>query len=355
MTTIPTASRLETFHPAWGALLMAVSGTALVSLRDPVPWSTVDDAFGLVLLALGALAGVIITAVYLARFVRYRAAFLADLANPGLGAMIASLPAGLLIFSLATLQAGTAGILDPTFALTIGLVAAIPGLLGTVVAGFAFYAEVIGNREVPTAAVTGSWFIPVVPLVLLPSILFRAVALGLPGEVSLWAFIAIVGWGTGFALFLLLAPTLGERLIVSAPPTAHQAPSWFAWLAPLGAGGLGVLAGARLVEEATPIPGLVGGAGLLMTVLWGFSVWWLVFALGILLRARRELRFHVGWWGFGFPAAAFVAVTDEVAGVWEFDWLDAAIPVLWVLLLAVFALLAFLTVRARVRGTVWQR
>lgn len=355
MTAVSNESRLASFHPAWGALLMSVSGVALVSLRDPIPWSPVDDAIGLILLALGALAGLVITALWIVRFARHRAAFLADLANPGLGAMMASLPAGLLIFSLAVLQAGTAGILDPTLALSVGLVAAIPGLLGTIVAGFAFYSGVIGNEKIPSAAVTGLWFIPVVPLVLVPSILFRADLLGLPGDVSLWAFIAIVGWGTGFALFLLLAPTLSERLIVSAPPTPHQAPSWFAWLAPLGAGGLGVLAGARLVHEAATIPGLVGGAGLFVTVLWGFSVWWLVFALGILIRARRELRFHVGWWGFGFPGAAFVALTDEVAGVWELDWMHPVITALWILLLAVFVLLCWLTVRATIRGTVWQR
>jgi len=101
--------------------------------------------------------------------------------------------------------------------------------------------------------------------------------------------------------------------------------------------------------------GLVDGAGLFVTVLWGFSLWWIVFALTIVLRSRRELHFHLGWWGFGFPSAAFVALTTEIAGVWGLAWLEAVVQVLWVALLALFLALSLATIRATVRGTVGQR
>lgn len=355
MDTVPAPSRLATLHPAWGAALMTISGVALVSLRDPFPASPVDDVAGLILLALAAVFALALTAASVARMIRHRAAFLADLTNPGIGAMIASWPAGLQVFALAVLQAGTAGVLDPGVALTAGMIAFVPGVLGTIVAGLAFFSRVIGQPDVPPAAVSGAWFVPVVPLVLVPSILIRAVALGLPGEATLWTFLAIVAWGTGFALFLLLAPIIGSRLLVAAPPAPHQAPSWWGWLAPLGAGGLGLYASARFADETGALPGLVPAAGLVITVLWGFSVWWLIFAIGVLVRERRDLHFHTGWWGFGFPSAASLSLTGEVAKVWQFAWLQAVIPVLWIALVAVFVGLVVGTIRSAAKGTVWQR
>ena len=149
MDTAPAPSRLATLHPAWGAALMTISGVALVSLRDPLPGSTVDDMVGLVLLALAGVFAVLLSAASVARLVRHRAAFLADLNNPGIGAMIASWPAGLQVFALAVLQAGTAGALDRGVALTVGLVAFVPGVLGTIVAGLAFFSRVIGHPDVP--------------------------------------------------------------------------------------------------------------------------------------------------------------------------------------------------------------
>ena len=51
--------------------------------------------------------------------------------------------------------------------------AELPGVLGTIAAGLAFFSRVIGHPDVPPTAVTGSWFVPVVPRVLVPRMLAR--------------------------------------------------------------------------------------------------------------------------------------------------------------------------------------
>ena len=350
-----TTERIATLHPAWGAALMSLSGAALVSLRDPLPGIELDALIGLVLLALATLTAIALTVAMSVRIVRHNGAFSADLANPGIGAMIASWPAGLQVLALAVLQGGTSGALPSELALVAGMVFFVPGVLGTLVSGYAFYTRIIGVAEVPPAAVSGSWFVPVVPLVLVPSILSRAIDLGLPGDATALAFLSLIGWGIGFTLFLMLASIIGSRLLVAATPSAHQAPSWWGWLAPLGAGGVGLLAAVELAAEAGVVEGAEGMALLLVTVMWGFSAWWLLLAIRIIVKERRSMHFHLGWWGFGFPTAAFVNLTAVVARRWELEWLVALDPVLWVAVLTVIATLIVLTLRGLRSGATWAR
>ncbi len=354
-TAHAATSRIALLHPAWGATLMSLSGAALVSLRDPLPGLELDALIGLALLALAILAALALSAAMTVRVVRHNNAFLADLANPGIGAMIASWPAGLQVLALAVLQAGTSGSLPSEVALVAGLVFFVPGVLGTLVSGYAFYTRIIGVAEVPHAAVSGSWFVPVVPLVLVPSILSRAIDLGLPGDATVLAFLALIGWGIGFTLFLMLASIIGSRLLVAAPPSPHQAPSWWGWLAPLGAGGVGLLASVELATGAGVVEGAEGMALLLVTVMWGFSAWWLLLAVRIIVTERRSMHFHLGWWGFGFPTAAFVNLTAVVARQWDLAWLVALDPVLWVAVLIVIATLIVLTLRGLRSGATWAR
>jgi len=348
-------SRIATVHPAWGASLMSLAGAALVSLRDPLPGFVVDAAIGLGLIALGLVVAVVLSVASIARMSAHRAAFLADLANPGIGAMIASWPAGLQVLALAILQAGVSGALPGDIALVAGMVVFVPGQLGTLVSGYAFYTRIIGIAEVSHAAVSGNWFVPVVPLVLVPSILLRAVQLGLPGDTTVWAFLAVIGWGVGITLFLLLASIIGSRLLVAAPPAPHQAPSWWGWLAPLGAGGVGLLASVELAEAVGVVAGASGLATLIMTVMWGFSAWWLLLAIRLIWRERAALHFHLGWWGFGFPTAAFVNLTAVVAREWGLDGLAVIDPVLWVVVLGIVGTLIVLTVRGLRTGAIWAR
>lgn len=355
MSTAAAPSRVATLNPSWGAAVMSLSGAAFVSLRDPLPGLPADTAIGLVLLAAATLAALALTVAGIARMARHREAFLADLGNPAVGGMVASWPAGLQILALAILQAGVAGALPAEAALMTGMVVFVPGVIGVLITGFAFYTRVIGIENVPHTAVSGTWFVPVVPVVLVPSVLNRAVALGLGGDPAVWAFLAVVGWGVGFTLFLLLASIIGSRLLVAPPPAPQQAPGWWGWLAPVGAGGLGLLAATDLATDAGVLGDLRSAVTLVLTVLWGFAAWWALLAVRVIARERAGLRFHVGWWAFGFPTAAFASLTAEVARLWHLDGLAAAAPVLWGALILLIVALGALTARGIRTGAVWVR
>ena len=329
-----TTSRIATLHPAWGALAMSIAGAATVSLLDPLPNSSIDDTIGIGVLIVAVVTSVVITVLFGIKLFAHTASFRADLQHPGMGSQTAAWPASLLITALALSQAGASGLVSADVVVWPAIVFAAVGLVGTALVGFIFFSRVIGQSDIPPAAISASWFVPVVPLVLLPSISVRLTRLDIPVPSDFLIWIAVAAWGIGFGLFLLLAAIIGGRLLLAEPLPVHALPSWWAWLAPLGAGGLGMVSGATLIGN----PAAIAVAEWLALAIWGFSAWWAVFALIVITKARHEAHFHLGYWAFGFPTAAFTALTLEVARRFEFGalawfgaalWFSVAVLVLW--------------------------
>lgn len=346
MTNRRHTSFIATLPPTWGSMAMTLGGAAMVSLLGPLPGSDIDLAVGVVFLVLSWMAVLVLTIAYTWKMVAHWDSFRADLFHPGQGAQTASWPAALLISALATAQAGVIELLPQSLALLLGTAVGSLGLVGTLLSGFAFFSHVIGQHDIPAQAITAGWFVPVVPLVLVPSITLRLSSLAgfEPPVLAVW--LGVSAWGVGFGLFLLLAAIIGGRLLMMEPPSAHALPSWWAWLAPLGAGGLGIVTSSRLlVDEA-----VIALAYWLAAAIWGFSAWWGVFALIVIIRARREARFHLGYWGFGFPTAAFASLSLEVGRHHEFAGLGLAAIVLWLALLALIGWLGARTLVAARRG-----
>ena len=61
---------------------------------------------------------------------------------------------------------------------------------------------------------------------------------------------------------------------------------------------------------------------------------------------RKEARFHLGYWGFGFPTAAFASLSLEVGRHHEFAGLGVLAAVLWVALIGIVLVLAWRTAGA---------
>jgi len=343
-TTKPSV--IQSLPPAWGSLAMSVSGLAMASLLGPLPGTELDRWVGLVVLAVSFVAVVVITVLYGIKMVAHWPSFKADLFNPGQGAQTAAWPAALLISALATSQAGYAGYLPEALSFWVGSIVGGLGFIGTVLSGFAFFSHVIGHSNIPAQAITAGWFVPVVPLVLVPSILLRITALSGTPVQSWVVWLGLSAWGVGFGLFMLLAAVIGGRLLMMEPPSVHALPSWWAWLAPLGAGGLGLVTSTSLLGDQT----LVTIAFWLAALIWGFSAWWVVFALYVIWSNRKEAKFHLGYWGFGFPTAAFTTLSLQVGHAFSFPWLQVVAGVFWVGLLVLMLWLAAKTLAAWRQG-----
>lgn len=358
-TPASPVQRVRTWHPGWMGVVLGTGGAAVASLVDPLPGTRVDEVVGAVLAAL-ATVGLLLLVPYAVRLLRHRDAASADLGNPGLGAMYGTAPAALLIVGVALAQLGMLGWLPPAVA-WVSLALALAGVVLALVVGIAFFVRVVAHEQLPVPAISGAWFIPIVVLVLVPSGVTRSVALE-PSWTSTTALaLATAAWGAGLVLFLLLAPVIAWRLITTPAPPPHMAASWWIWLAPAGAGGLGLIALSRLaaltlgdpVASVAPTFGLLGAS-----VLWGFAAWWALFAGTVVRRVARThdgLPFHLGSWGFAFPTAAVTALTVELGHAWGSPLLSVVGAIGWIATLLVWGRLAAQTVAATRSGAVFAR
>ena len=103
---------------------------------------------------------------YAVRWVRHTDAARTDLRHPVMGAMHATVPAGLLVLAVMTSVVGPE--LFPTTVVTavIATLAIVGTMLGLVVS--VAFAYTLFTSEHPAAAVNGGWFIPPVVTIIIP-------------------------------------------------------------------------------------------------------------------------------------------------------------------------------------------
>lgn len=347
-------SKLQRMHPAWFATGMSTAGTALLLLLNPLKSTSLDEFAGAVLLYLSAMAAVVLSGFGLTRLFRHRSAFNADLHHPQLGPLVAAWPAGLLVLAVAVAQADLTNVAMQSFGAQFAIGLLTIGLLGTLYVGFNFFFWVVTSSEHNLVMMSGTWFIPAVPLVLVPNAIIRLTKLEVIATTIDTFALSLGFWSAGFGLFLLLAAIVGNRLLTLAPPPAHMAATWWIWLAPLGAGGLGLLAIGDLAVELglfdTPATFLV-----LASALWSFGLWWIAFVAMLLFRQRNEMHFHLGTWGFGFPSAAFAALTLAIGDRLEISLLQNLATIFATVTFLLWIYLAVRTLQGVASGQVFKR
>ena len=198
-------------------------------------------------------------------------------------------------------------------------------------------------RSSPLAdAVDGSW------LLLVVSTQALAIVCGLAGA----AVPAIVLWGTGIVLYLLLASALLSRLLRNSGD-GHAAPT--VWIV-MGATAVSALAATRIanIESLHPLVPFLDGTAMM---LWGFGSLSIPYLLLLGVRRyfihRDPVRFEVGLWSVVFPLGMCATATHALAAVVHSDVLEVvamvalvATAIAWVGVVAL-AIIAFATIGSR--------
>lgn len=345
------SSVLSSWHPGWTGVALGTAGVAAVGLADPIAGSQVDTVLGAVLALVATAVLVVLAVMLVARLLRHREHAARDLGNPGIGAQYGTGPAAVLVVALTWTQLALQGRLG-AWSSTGAAVLLVVGVALALVVGLRFFHGVVSRDEVPVAAITGAWFVPIVVLVLVPSVVTRLVLLQPAWASTTVLALAAAAWGAGLMLFVLLAPIVGWRLLTGPAPAAHAAPSWWIWLAPAGAGGVGAIALSRLAAVVVREPGVsavLPVLGLLLgTAMWGFGLWWAALAARAVLSARAAaggLPFHIGTWGFVFPSAAMTLLTVELGRSWDSSALAALGTALAAAVLLLWVAVSWLTLR----------
>lgn len=317
-------------HPAWFGAVLGTGALSLVAVAHAELWSAdalvwVSGAIGL----LATLAAGILAPRYLRRL-RDRTAARAELADPGHGASLATVPAGLVILATVWGRVGSE-FLPPRAAAWVAVVLLTLGATIGVLLG-AQWAHAILRSDVGLEGVNGAWLIPPVQNLLVP-VALAPIATAFPGTTL---GLRVIGWaffGIGVVLFLSVMALFIARLALRSALPAAMAPSMWIPLAPAGV--IGVAAFRLLPPDSSS--GVLAPAVIVAAMSWGFGVWWSVFAGFEMrqLRAAGPLPRHPGWWGFVFPVAAMTIVTTLLAQTTEIvalRWVSALLGVVLVVL-----------------------
>ena len=301
------------------------------------------------LLVVATLLAVGLTPLYLGR-ARDREAFVAELADPAQGAMLATFPAGILVYAAAWGTVG-AGWLDTNLALTVCAALLIIGA-GLGIALSVAWASVQSGAQLDLVDVNGGWLIPVVMNLIAP-LSIAPLIIAFPDQATWLLLIGLAFYGIGTLLFIPVFALLVARLALRPPVPNTMQPTLWIPLAPAGLIGLSLLrlmqAGIEsgiLPEESIALGVVVSAMGI------GLGLWWSLFAAGRLIRVRRAggLPFLPGWWGFVFPIAGLSlslgALADQLTSV----PVDAASFLLFACLVIAWAVVAWRSSAAVLRA-----
>ena len=296
-------------NPAWFGSVMGTSALAVAFWQESafVSWFA---AVAQVLLVLASIIALVLLPVYASR-PRHRADFMREVSDPSSGAMLATFPAGLLLLAAAW-GTITPAVIGETVALAISAVLLAAGAIIAVALSVLWAAEQTRGAH-DLSAVNGCWLIPpamnlLVPLSIAPQMVAH------PEQAALLFAVGFGFYGVGLVLFLAVFALLLTRLALRPPLPTVLLPAMWIPIAPATLMGLSLT---RLLQAGITVglvPESLLALGTIVSAMGvGLGLWWTLYALGNLMRARRSggVPFHPGWWGFVFPLAALqISVAD---------------------------------------------
>jgi C4-dicarboxylate transporter/malic acid transport protein len=151
----------------------------------------------------------------------------------------------------------------------------------------------------------------------------------------------LVYFGIGTLLFFLVLSVLFFRLLSHTLPPAELAPTNFIMLAPIGI----LIVDLFQISNAADIilgTNLKALAVLTGSALWGFGLWALLVNVLLLIKySRLKFPFHMGWWSFVFPTAAFTLGTLSLSK--SLQPFQPVSDILYVFLIAIWAIISVRT------------
>ncbi len=351
---------MRDLHPGWFASVMGTAIVAVATYDNPGNLTALRGlahGIGAGVAILAYAIGAVLVVAYAVRWIRHTDAARTDLRHPVMGAMHATVPAGLLVLAVMTSVVGPelfpASVVTAITA-TLAVVGTVLGLVVSVA-----FTYMLFTGEHPVAAVNGGWFIPPVVTIIIPMALAPLMPHVGAGTARLLLALGYATFGMGFLLFVFTMGLLHDRLVLHPLPPAALAPTVWIGLGPVGVGALVPLVLARAGQPVfgAAVPTIVLISQLFATATWGFGLWWLAIAVSLLVRYLRAggLPFHLGWWAFTFPLGAFTVATVTLARAWQAPALEAVAALLYVTLVGFWLVVTVRTAAATSTGRIWQR
>lgn len=317
MSEIESEPRLKHFPVPFFAVVMGLMGLTL-ALRSCAPLFAPAKLFSEIVMWGGVLVFVILSGFYGAKYVRYRAAVLAEWHHP---VRLAFFPA--ISISILLIAAGMLPTLPETARVVWLLGAALQAILTvSVISGW------ISHRSFEVGHLTPAWFIPAVGNVIAP---IAGAPLGYM-ELS-WLF-----FSAGLVFWVILLTLVFNRLIFHNPIPGKLFPTLAILVAPPAAAFLAYV-------------NLTGGVDVFARILLNTGY---VFAILIAVQVRQfaGLPFALSWWALSFPVAALASASMVFAKLTGSNAHVVAGAIIMAVLLVIMAGLVWRTVLAILRNEI---
>lgn len=331
------------FAPGWFASVMGTGVLALTTLALSKQWG------GLEYLALGLhgfniMLFVVLAVPWLLRWAKFRSAAMTTMNHPIQANFYPT-------FSIALLILAAQGL---AFGHDLRLVQGVwwSGALLTYVFSFAILYRIFINEHVALEHVTPAQFIPAVGLVVIP-IAGGPLLEHMSGHARELALLMnVLGLGAGMLMYFSLLGLMIFRKYLHKPALGILTPTVWIQMAPIGVIPVSLL---NLLPHLA-LSGALDSARFLALLLWGAGIWWLLMSVLITLAARRrgQLPFALSWWGFIFPLGALTSLSLRVAHGVDFYPAYLGGVLIWGLMLCLWSITLFKTVRGVVSGAVFQ-
>ena len=284
--------------PGWFASVM---GTAVTSLALTLASHAAADAgpalaapvalaaSALHWLAIAMMSVLGIAAVY--RLIRHGDAVMEQLRHPVEGSFYATFPIAMLVMAAVwTIRGVSPALIAPLW---------WTGALGTFAVSYVVLFGLFTSERLKLGMVTPAHFIPAVGLVVIP-VAGAPLAAASEGVLRELAFaLNMTGFGAGVFMYVGLLALTMARHFLGAPVEGKMTPTLWVHLAPLSVIPLSMLALLKTTGDAS----LLRYGSLVAAAFLGAALWWLVLAVSMTIRNRRQgkLPFALSWWAFVFP------------------------------------------------------
>ncbi|MFJ2235958.1 TDT family transporter [Streptomyces sp. NPDC087859] len=349
----PRAIAVRHLGPNWYATVMGTAIVATAGAGLPVSVPGLRTALtGVWALSLALLA--VLLCARALHWTHHRDQARAHLLDPAMAPFYGCLSMALLAVGGGALTVGTDWI-GTRAAVALDAVLFTAGTaIGLTVAVAVPYLMAVRHRVEPSQA-TPVWLLPLVaPMVsaALGPLLVPHLPAGQARETLLLACVAL--FGISLLATLLMLPLIFGRLVTRGPLPLALTPTLFLVLGPLGQSTTAVTKFADVAPGVVPTP-YSGGFGVLALLygvpVMGFALLWFALATAHVLHARREgMGFAMTWWALTFPVGTCVTGAEGLArhtGLLAFQWLAV---VLYVVLVAAWAVAALHTARGLLSG-----
>jgi tellurite resistance protein len=272
--TAPHPSRLQHFPVSWFAMIMGLGGLAL-AWRKAEELMALPVAVSPWLLGLATLLFIALGGLYIAKFMKYRAAVAQEWAHPVKMNFVPTISIALILLGIGWLP------LSAPYSKLLWLLGTTLHLIMTL----HVMTQWMHHTKFEIVHLNPAWFIPVVGNILVPI----AGVSHAPAEVS-WFFFSI-----GVVFWPVLLTIIFYRVIFHGSLPERLMPTLFILIAPPAVGFVAYVK-------------LTGGVDMLALVFY-YSALFFTLLMFAQLAWFARLKFFLSWWAYSFPLAAITIAT----------------------------------------------